>query len=162
MDAGAVESSEQARSSLAFLNEQALPALLAIDRASDEAYDVIEQLSARSLQQGVTSGRPTSMLSKLALAICPLVFIPYDSRVQEALRGVGKGIRADSYRDYMRAVLSEKPAFDRELAQRDLSIESLKATGMSQALFEMRALDKWLMLCGGFSSETMLRELRAL
>lgn len=31
---------------------------------------------------------------------------------------------------------------------------------MSQGLFEMRALDKWLMLCGGFSRETMVKELQ--
>ncbi|MET4044916.1 hypothetical protein ABIC03_006645 [Bradyrhizobium sp. RT6a] len=144
---------------LNFLNDHVMPTLLGIDHASDEAYGVIEDLSAKALKEGATLGRPTSMLSKLALAVCPLVYIPYDARVQNALRRAGKGISPHSYRNYMRAVLSEKPAFDQNLARRGLSIETLDGGAMSRALFEMRALDKWLMLRGGFNPETMLREL---
>lgn len=58
----------------------------------------------------------------------------------------------------MAAVLSEKPAFVQELKRRRLSAASLKAKDMSQPLFEMRALDKWLMLCGGFNSVRMKRD----
>jgi hypothetical protein len=146
---------------LEFLNSHALPTLRAIDHASDEAYAVIEELSHQALADHATRGRPTSMLSKLAHAICPLVFIPYDSRVQAALRLAGKGIKSHQYRDYMLAVLSEKPALDRELARRGLSAAGLNATGVSQTLFEMRALDKWLMLRGGFNPDRMKRELAA-
>jgi hypothetical protein len=60
----------------------------------------------------------------------------------------------------MQAVLSEKPAFDQELRRRGLAAETLKATGMIQSLFEMRALDKWLMLRGGFSAARMERDVR--
>lgn len=147
---------------LSFLNAHAMPALRAVDQASDDAYRIIEKLSFKAVSEQATRGRPTSMLSKLAHAVSPLVFIPYDSRVQKALRAVSKGVKAHYYCDYMRAVLSEKPAFDRELRQRGLSVESLRATGMSQTLFEMRALDKWLMLRGGFSATRMERDVRAL
>jgi hypothetical protein len=100
------------------------------------------------------------MLSKLGHAVSPSVFIPYDSRVQKALRAVGKGVRAHNNRDYMQAVLSEKAAFDQELRRRGLAADTLKARGMTQALFEMRALDKWLMLRAGFSASRMERDIR--
>jgi hypothetical protein len=145
---------------LAFLNDHAMPALRVIDQPSDEAYRLIEQLSHQAVAEKATRGRPTSMLSKLGHAVSPSVFIPYDSRVQKALRAVKKGVRAHHYCDYMRAVLSEKPAFDQELRRRGLSTESLKASVMTQALFEMRALDKWLMLRGGFSAARMERDVR--
>jgi hypothetical protein len=82
-----------------------MPALRAINQASDQAYSVIESLSRQSIAEQATRRRPTSMLSKLGHAVSPSVFIPYDSRVQKALRAVGKGVRAHSYRDYMQAVL---------------------------------------------------------
>jgi hypothetical protein len=147
---------------LSFLNAHALPALRAIDQASDDAYRLIEKLGHKAVAEKATGGRPTSMLSKLAHAVSPLVFVPYDTRVRKALRRVGKGVRAHDYLDYMQAVLSEKPVFDRELKRRGLSIESLNAVGMAQPLFEMRALDKWLMLCGGFSAARMERDLRTI
>jgi hypothetical protein len=146
---------------LSFLNSHAMPALRAINEASEDAYRLIEKLSHESAAEQATGGRPTSMLSKLAHAVSPLVFIPYDTRVRKALHAVGKGVRPHHYCDYMRAVLSEKPAFDQELQRRGLSIESLKAEGMTQHLFEMRALDKWLMLRGGFSTARMEQDLRA-
>jgi hypothetical protein len=144
---------------LAFLNSYALPALRAVDQPSDEAYQLIEKLSNQAVAEKATRGRPTSMLSKLGHAVSPSVFIPYDSRVQMALRAVGKSIRAHHYCDYMQAVLSEKPASDQELKRRNLTVESLNVSGMTQALFEMRALDKWLMLRGGFSAARMARDI---
>lgn len=144
---------------LAFLNQHAMPALKVMNRPSEPAYRLIETLSDRAQAEQVTKGRPTSMLSKLGHAVSPIVFIPYDSRVQKALRSSGKGIRAHCYFDYMQAVLSEMPALQRELTQRGLSAQTLNATGMSQELFELRALDKWLMLRGGFSTAMMSREL---
>lgn len=143
---------------VSFLNRRVLPALREIDDVSEEAYLVIENLSKLSVVEEATRGRPTSMLSKLAHAVSPEVFVPYDHRVRKALRQIDKGVRAHHYRDYMAAVLSEKPAFVQELKRRRLSAESLKAKDMSQPLFEMRALDKWLMLCGGFNSVRMERD----
>jgi len=145
---------------LAFLNGYAMPALREFNQPSEQAYSVIESLSRQSVAEQATRGRPTSMLSKLGHAVSPSVFIPYDSRVQKALRAVGKGVRAHNYCDYMQAVLSEKPAFDQELRRRGLAADTLKATGMTQSLFEMRALDKWLMLRGGFSASRMERDVR--
>lgn len=144
---------------LEFLNNQAMPALRAVNHPSESAYRVIEDLSEKAVLARVTRGRQTSMLSKLAHAVCPLVFIPYDRRVRSALKLAGKGVQAHRYCDYMQSVLSEKPAFDQELRRRGLSAASLKAAGMTQILFEMRALDKWLMLRGGFSFARMQREL---
>jgi hypothetical protein len=145
---------------LSFLNRRVMPALREVDDVSEEAYLVVEKLSKLSVAEEATRGRPTSMLSKLAHAVSPMVFVPYDHRVRKALRIIDKGIRAHHYRDYMAAVLSEKPAFVRELQRRRLSAESLKATDMSQSLFEMRALDKWLMLCGGFNAARMERDVK--
>jgi hypothetical protein len=147
---------------LDFLNAHAMPALKEIDQESEpsrQTHLVIEILTDRAVEVNATRGRPTSMLSKLALAICPLVFIPYDTRVRKALGSIGKGVKAHHYRDYMQAVLSEKPAFDRMLRERNLSAQSLNATGMSQALFELRALDKWMMLRGEFSPAAMARDI---
>jgi hypothetical protein len=44
-------------------------------------------------------------------------------------------------------------ALQLDLVQLGLAADTLKATGMTQSLFEMRALDKWLMLRGGFSAQ---------
>ncbi|WP_404515549.1 hypothetical protein [Bradyrhizobium ottawaense] len=145
---------------LAFLNSYAMPVLRAIKQPSDQAYLLIESLSRLAVAEQATRGRPTSMLSKLGHAVSPSVFVPYDSRVQKALRAAGKGVRAHNYSDYMQAVLSEKPAFDQELRRRGLGADNLKAAGMTQSLFEMRALDKWLMLRGGFNASRMERDIR--
>jgi hypothetical protein len=147
---------------LSFLNEYAIPALKEVDAAnppSRQTYVLIERLSQRAADSNAAKGRPTSLLSKLGMAICPEVFIPYDSRVNEALRKAGKGVESHGYGDYMLAVLSEKPSFDRALHDKNLTVESLNANGMSQSLFEMRALDKRLMLRGGFNPATMEREI---
>jgi hypothetical protein len=143
---------------LSFLNEHAIPALKGIDvrtSPSRRNYAVVEELSERAVRLGATSGRPTSLLSKLGLAICPEIFIPYDTRVREALRLAGKRVGEHAYGDYMAAVLSEKPAFDEVLRHKNFSAVSLNASEMSQSLFELRALDKRLMLRGGFSAATM-------
>jgi len=84
------------------------------------------------------------------LSLCPEIYIPYDSTVRDALTAVGKKVRDHAYCDYMEAVMSEKPAFERALRDKGLTAESLSADGMSQWLFEMRAHDKRLMLRGGF------------
>lgn len=147
---------------LAFINEAAIPRLNYTRQSSDATeakYAIVEELSKLAVENEVVSGRPTSLVSKLALAACPLIFIPYDRLARKALRDTGKGVRDHHYRDYMKAVLSEKSAFDRELTRRRLSAESLHASGMSQDLFEMRALDKWMMLRGGFDAQTMRAEL---
>jgi hypothetical protein len=143
---------------VSFVNRRVLPALREIRDVSEEAYLVVEKLSELSVTEEATRGRPTSMLSKLAHAVNPEIFVPYDHRVRKALREIDKGVRAHHYRDYMAAVLSEKPGFVQELKRRKLSAESLNAKNMSQPLFEMRALDKWLMLCGGFSPVRMERD----
>jgi hypothetical protein len=145
---------------LLFLNNHAMPAIRAFTQPSDEAYQVVEALGQRAVAEKATRGRPTSMLSKLGHAVSPLVFIPYDRRVRIALRKCGKGVRAHQYRDYMQAVLSEKSSFVRKLQDRGLSAQSLNASSMSQPLFELRALDKWLMLCGGFSKDLMIKDVR--
>jgi hypothetical protein len=147
---------------LTFLNGEVLPSLKKIDqdsRPTEDTYRLIEGLRLRAVASNATRGRPTSMLSKLALAICPLVFIPYDSKVQETLRRAGKRIQGHHYVDYMSAVLSEKAGLDHILRERGLSAHSLNAVGMSHVLFELRVLDKWLMLRGGFDRNTMMREL---
>ena len=149
---------------LDFLNQYAIPALKGIDPASSPSrhiYAVIEKLSQQAATTDVTNGRrPTSLLSKLGLAIRPEIFIPYDSRVNEALAKVGKRVAAHAYGEYMLAVLSEKPVFDQALQNKALSAASLGAEDMSQSLFEMRALDKRLMLRGGFNPATLEREIR--
>ena len=147
---------------LAFLNEVAIPKLNNAQRSSgptEAKYAIVEELSKHAVENGAATGRPTSLMSKLALAACPLVFIPYDRLARKALRDAGKGVRDHHYREYMSAVLSEKSVFDQELTRRGLSAVSLNATGMSQDLFAMRALDKWMMLRGGFDAETMRAEL---
>ena len=144
---------------LAFLNDHAIPALKEIDPKSipnRQAWAVVEQLSQRATSIG-NGSRPTSLLTKLALVICPEVFIPYDARARAALNGV----QEHAYCDYMEAVLSEKPAFDRALRDKNLTAAKLDANGMSQSLFEMRALDKRLMLRGGFNPATIEREIAA-
>lgn len=144
---------------LKFLNEHAIPALKAIDpenTPSRHTYAVIEELSERAQATNTTRGRPTSLLSKLALLMRPLVFIPYDTRVRAALQIAGNGVPDHNYTAYMVAVLSEKPGFDQTLKNKNLSVTSLGASGMSQALFEMRALDKRLMLTGGFSPTLLM------
>ncbi|MEH2542805.1 hypothetical protein [Bradyrhizobium sp. AZCC 1699] len=145
---------------LRFLNTHAMPAIRSFSQPSDEAYRVIETLGHSAVAEKATRGRPTSTLSKVGHAVSPLVFIPYDRRVRLALGKLGKGVRAHSYCDYMQAVLSEKAGFVRKLEERGLSAESLNASGMSQALFEVRALDKWLMLRGGFSKDLMMKDVR--
>jgi hypothetical protein len=146
---------------LAFLNS-GVPSLKKIDQDSsptEDTYRLVEGLSLRAVASNATRGRPTSMLSKPALAVCPLVFIPYDSNVQEAPCRAGKRVRGHHYIDYMRAVLSEKAGLDLILRERALSAHGLNTAGMSHALFELRVLDKWLMLRGGFDRNTMMREL---
>jgi hypothetical protein len=142
---------------LTFLNDHAIPALKEIDptvKPTRQTYAVVEHLSQRATSVG-NGKRPTSLLSKLALVICPEVFIPYDARARAALQGV----REHAYCDYMEAVLSEKCAFDRALRDKNLTAARLDPDGMSQSLFEMRALDKRLMLRGGFNPATIEREI---
>lgn len=144
---------------LTFLNDEAIPALKEINPKSipvRQTYAVIEQLSQHATSFG-NGNRQTSLLSKLALVICPEIFIPYDARAREALQG----IREHAYCDYMAAVLAEKPAFDQALRDKKLTAARLDANGMSQPLFEMRALDKRLMLRGGFNPATIEREIAA-
>jgi hypothetical protein len=144
---------------LTFLNDHAIPALKEINPKSipvRQTYAVIEKLSQRATSFG-NGNRQTSLLSKLALVICPEIFIPYDARAREALQG----IREHAYCDYMEAVLSEKPAFDQALRDKNLTAARLDANGMSQALFEMSTLDKRLMLRGGFNPATIEREISA-
>ena len=147
---------------LNFLNQYAIPALKEISadgRPSRHAYAVIEELSLRGKDSNLTNGRQTSLLSKLGLSLCPEIYIPYDSTVRDALTAVGKKVRDHAYCDYMEAVMSEKPAFERALRDKGLTAESLSADGMSQWLFEMRAHDKRLMLRGGFDPDRMMREI---
>ena len=59
--------------------------------------------------------RPTSLLSKLAMSVRPELFIPYDSRVRNALRGFGIKVTDHCYAEYMAAIISRKPEFARML-----------------------------------------------
>jgi hypothetical protein len=129
------------------------------DRASSD-YSVVETLSQEVWTRGILPGRPTSLLSKLGLALHPERFIPYDSTVRQALVRDGLKVRDHDYRHYISAVLSKKPNFVEALKVKNLSARSLNAEDlMSEAVFELRALDKRLMLAGGFNAERMIRDL---
>lgn len=148
---------------LEFLNQHAIPALRLGKEGyapQSEAYQTIDQLAQFGKDLKLTNGKQTSLLSKLGLSLCPEIFIPYDSTVRAALVAVGKRVRDHAYSEYMDAVMSEKPAFDRALRDKNLTPTALSAADMSPLLFEMRALDKRLMLRGGFNPEKMAREVQ--
>ncbi len=145
---------------LDFMNDKAIPAYRRIKNASGEAvYEIVDELSQFVVENKVLDCRPTSLISKLGLAMLPEIFIPYDSTVRKALKQSGHKVPEHSYVRYMSLVLAEKPAFVRALAEKELTAIKLGAGEMSQSLFEMRALDKRLMLKGGFSPEGMARDL---
>ena len=147
---------------LAFLNEVAIPKLRTVPDDCTVAFSAVERLSEEILTRNILKGRPTSLLSKLGMALRPELFIPYDKRVRRALKNAGRKVREHCYSDYMAAVMSEKPAFLEVLKMKNLSINSLGAEGlMSQSLFELRGLDKRLMLKGKFSPDRMARDLRS-
>jgi hypothetical protein len=145
---------------LAFINDQAIPAFRNANSASgDAAYEIVEHLSQSVVESGTSSKRHTSLISKLGLSMLPEVFVPYDSTVRKALKRSGHKVPKHGYARYMAFVLAEKPAFVRTLAEKGLTAIMLGAGEMSQSLFEMRALDKRLMLKGGFSPKAMARDL---
>jgi hypothetical protein len=148
---------------LAFLNDRAIPQLRdAPNDPSPNTFSLVEKLSQEARSRDVLNGRPTSLLSKLGLAVHPELFIPYDGRVFRALKGRGARVQRHIYSDYMTAVFAQKPAFLSTLNEKNLSSGSLGAADiMSQHLFELRALDKRLMLAGGFDKERMLRDLKS-
>jgi hypothetical protein len=145
---------------LAFMNERAIPAFRSNKSVSgDASYEIVEDLCQFVVDNKILKCRPTSLISKLGLAMLPEVFVPYDSTVCEALRRSGHKIRKHFYVRYMMVVMAEKPAFVETLAEKGLFAIRLGAGDMSQRLFEMRALDKRLMLKGGFSPKAMARDL---
>src|SRR5262245_33913715 len=73
--------------------------------------NAVEELGEQALRQHILGGRPTSLLSKLGLALRPELFIPYDTRVRLALRAGGHKVKDRCYSDYMSAVVSERSAF---------------------------------------------------
>jgi hypothetical protein len=143
---------------LAFLNDKAIPAFRNVENGSGE-YEIVEELSRLAVESEAMSKRPTSLISKFGLTMSPEIFVPYDSRVRKALKLLGHKIPEHGYVKYMTAVLAEKPAFLRTFDEKGLTATRLGAGEMSQSLFEMRALDKRLMLEGGFSPKLMARGL---
>jgi hypothetical protein len=96
------------------MNDKAIPAYRGIKHTSGEAaYEIVDKLSQFTIENQVLDCRPTSLISKLGLAMLPEIFIPYDKRVRGALKSLGFKVPEHSYVKYMSLVLAEKPAFVR-------------------------------------------------
>jgi hypothetical protein len=98
-------------------------------------------------------------MSKFAFSCRPATFVPYDSRARGALRDFGHDIPDHGYALYMQAFIAEKAKTIKRLHALGITPSKLPYRGaiMEDALFEMRVVDKRLMLKGGFSPESMAR-----
>ncbi len=125
---------------------------------SPSAYVLVQQIAnAGAVSRGLT-GRPLSLISKLAFSCQPELFSPYDSRARLALKILGGHITNGDYPAYMAAFNFELAKFKKALKIAGMSQRSHifgVTVTMNQSLFELRTFDKYLMLRGEFSRVKM-------
>jgi hypothetical protein len=140
-----------------FLNEVAKPALISTHPTD---YELVETLCKQALDKGILRGRPTSLMSKFAFSCRPATFAPYDKYARGALRDFGHKIPDHGYALYMQAFIAEKAKIIERLHNLGITPSKLPYRGkiMEDALFEMRVVDKRLMLYSGFPPERMARD----
>lgn len=131
--------------------------LLSPNLTSERAYYLVQNIAETGAQLGGTTGRPLSLVSKLAFSCKPELFSPYDKRARAALK-LGGHATNGNYPAFMIAFNNELCPFKGALTEAGISVGSnifgVPVT-MSQTLFEVRTFDKYLMLVGGFSRGKM-------
>jgi hypothetical protein len=131
--------------------------LMSRNLSGAQAYRLVQCIANEGANLNGTSGRPLSLVSKLAFSCQPQLFAPYDKRARAALRLCGHRTEGD-YPAFMDAFNRELRPFKAELRKAGISAKNniigARVT-MSQKLFERRTFDKYLMLVGGFSRERM-------
>ncbi|MFY2823764.1 hypothetical protein [Ruegeria sp. MALMAid1280] len=115
-----------------------------------------------SQPDGLTYGRPVSMVSKFLFCKNPWEFSPYDQYTRRALNSLGASITVANYAAFV-------DAFDRfhEFVQKDMSKKELEYEAFkfgtkkfeSNELFTRRVADKYLMLLGGFGDGRMVNDI---
>jgi hypothetical protein len=132
--------------------------LLSTNLTGAGAYCLVQHLADAGANLGVTTGRPLSLVSKLAFSCKPELFTPYDRRARAALHQLGDHATEGDYSAFMTAFNQELRPFKSALKKVGISKRSdifdVPVT-MSQKLLEVRSFDKYLMLVGGFSREQM-------
>jgi hypothetical protein len=120
-------------------------------------YKLVEKLRQQALNEGVFRGRETSLMSKFAFSCSPTTFAPYDYYGRCGLRELGHHIPDHEYALYMQAFIVEKANIIKRLHKSGITPSKLpyRRKIMEDALFEMRVVDKRLMLYGGFPPDAM-------
>ena len=114
--------------------------------------------------------RKPQLLSPAARPSCavscnPRIFVPYDRTARDALRKVwGHKFKDGDYIAYMKAFDAAKDKVVSRLTSIGVTSNTFSVSGkkLDKALFELRATDERLMLAGGFSAKTMLKECQKL
>lgn len=138
-------------------------------KADDTAgYRYVNDIADQLQRHHLGTGRPLSLVSKFAFALNPVAFIPFDSRVREALVRLGHPQLKSpySYVVYMKCVNHEREHFrtllaaDRFISSHiDRCMRQFRCAKSERKLLEMRVMDKALMLVGGFKPKRMRDEL---
>ncbi|MAI42721.1 MAG: hypothetical protein ACJ0Q6_05375 [Candidatus Azotimanducaceae bacterium] len=144
-----------------YLNDKVRPVL--IDSVTSDLPSQIPILANMLHEAGATRGIQTSLVSKFAFCLRPEMIVPYDQHAKRALKiAYETQITDHDYETYYGLFSRLKDSVSEELDASGIPkrLEEYWAPKMSKKLFHARTADKFLMLLGGFSADTMQRDLK--
>ncbi|MFD2182783.1 hypothetical protein [Rhodoplanes azumiensis] len=145
----------QRRQLLAFLDDVARPAFRSAAMPTSEAFARLDEINFDAVRAGITTASLTGLLTRFACACAPAVYAPATRHARRGIQAIGYRLPDMSYRSYMLAFMNEHARFADRVATIVLSAGSAAAERpvMPLDLLVMRALDRRLMLAGGYPQE---------
>jgi hypothetical protein len=135
------------------------PAL--IEATEDRLPQLVCDLADLLRQGNATRGLQTSLVSKFAFSLRPEVIVPYDRRARLGLRRMlGSRLSDHDYPAYLDAFnqFADYVVLMMEGEGITAAIRPEREPIMTEALFRLRAADKYFMLLGGFPVGRMERD----
>ncbi|RAI44417.1 hypothetical protein [Rhodoplanes roseus] len=142
---------------LAFLEQTARPAFRAATEPSPEVFGLLDDINYQAVRDGLTTSSLMIMLSRFACSCRPAVYAPASQHSRRGMQIIGRKLADMSYRTYMLAFMKERERFADRVATIVLADDPTGAAAAAVPLdvLVMRALDRRLMLAGGFAPERL-------
>lgn len=140
------------RQLLGFLDDVARPSFRSAAMPSSEAFARLDEINFDAVRAGITTASLMGLLTRFACACAPAVYAPATQHARRGIQAIGHRLPDMSYRGYMLAFMKEHERFADRVATIVLAAGSAAAKRpvMPLDLLVMRALDRRLMLAGGY------------
>lgn len=142
---------DQRQQFLDLLETTARPAFCGVPEPSPEAFALLDEVNFKAVREGVTTASLMALLTRFACSCEPVVYAPATQYSRRGIQILGRKLGDLSYRTYMLAFMKERERFADRVATLVLAAGSDACrTAMPLDVLVMRALDRRLMLAGGF------------